>query len=70
MDIKYTYGSEYAGKWRACFEIARKYKDTVRRSELCSALLFDSENEADEAGKRAESVFLRTRKLPDLTELF
>jgi hypothetical protein len=70
MDVMYTYGSEHEGKWRACFAIARKYKDTVRRSELCSALLFDSEKEAEEAGKRAESTFLRTGKLPDLTELF
>jgi hypothetical protein len=70
MKVMYLYGSEHEGKWCACFLLARKYKDTLRRSELCSALLFDSEKEADEAGKRAEEVFLRTKKLPDLTELF
>jgi hypothetical protein len=70
MEVKFIYGSEHEGKWRACFDIARPYAGKVRRSELCSALLFNSEEAATEAGKRAELVFSHTGKLPDLTELF
>lgn len=70
MKVSFTYASEFDNKWRVCFAISRPRKGVEIMSELCSALIFDTESEATAAGHRAVEIFNKTKKMPDLTELF
>lgn len=72
MKAKMTYAdvNPYNNKWYVCFDVYRNRKEKVVTSELCSAQVFDSKEEALAGGARAIDCLEKTGKWPDMCAPF
>ena len=68
--LTYADMNPHNNKWYVCFDVYRNRKEHIITSELCSAQVFYSKDEALAGGARAIEILEKTGKWPDMCQPF